>query len=283
MLSAWSLSPACACSHLQRLCQCRQRQRRPPWRCTNSSLNLTFPDSPARSLHAAVQSNEVYPTPSAEPCLACFRRASDKRFPLRKALHNGKFQTVATGSFLATHLHLEPSRPRCRRPPSLGARCILQAAAHLVDRVYLHWPVRQWALLLLFRCARCWPQSRRWYPRYCRWYTHADLFPSPTRTLWRKAPALLALLHQALGELQGRQVSNRHRQIWVRWNAMPGATGQPDDISPLVAPSCAGLRLVMSTSHAGASRERQDLTQDRFAFRRRSPPRPRRLWRKLSS
>jgi len=76
------MSSACACSHLQRLCQCRQRQRRPPWRCANSTLNLTFPNSPARSLHAAVQSNEVYPTPSAEPRLACFRRASDKRFPL---------------------------------------------------------------------------------------------------------------------------------------------------------------------------------------------------------
>jgi hypothetical protein len=48
----------------------------------NPLLNLTFPNSPAHHHRAAVQSNEVYPTPSAPVRLASFSGASDKRFPL---------------------------------------------------------------------------------------------------------------------------------------------------------------------------------------------------------
>ena len=41
-----------------------------------------MPKSPARHHRAAVQSNEVYPTPLTSPRLSCFGAASDKRFTL---------------------------------------------------------------------------------------------------------------------------------------------------------------------------------------------------------
>ena len=71
---------ACAC--------CRtagQRREHPPQalcRCSNRRLSLTLPKSPARHHRAAVQSNEVYPTPLTSARLSCFGAASDKRFTL---------------------------------------------------------------------------------------------------------------------------------------------------------------------------------------------------------
>jgi hypothetical protein len=51
---------------------------------------------------AAVQSNEVYPTPVAAVRSACFGGASDKRFPLCKSCHNGQEPSLATGGFTAS-------------------------------------------------------------------------------------------------------------------------------------------------------------------------------------
>ena len=45
-------------------------------------LSLTFPKSAAHHHRAAVQSNEVYPTPPASARQVSFGSASDKRFPL---------------------------------------------------------------------------------------------------------------------------------------------------------------------------------------------------------
>ena len=56
-------------------------------------LSLTFPKSPAHHHRAAVQSNEVYPTPPASARRVSFGRASDKRFPLWQDLHNGQSET----------------------------------------------------------------------------------------------------------------------------------------------------------------------------------------------
>ncbi|MBK9685634.1 transposase zinc-binding domain-containing protein [Ottowia sp.] len=53
--------------------------------------------------------------------------------------------------------------------PSCGARRMSQTAAHLVDHVIPHVPVRQWVLSLPIRCACCWPRSRNWSRRCCRW------------------------------------------------------------------------------------------------------------------
>jgi hypothetical protein len=48
--------------------------------------------------------------------------------------------------------------------PSCGARRMAQTAAHLVDHVIPHVPVRQWVLSLPItpRCACCWPHSPSW-------------------------------------------------------------------------------------------------------------------------
>ena len=59
-----------------------------PHASQNPLLSLTFPNSPARHHRAAVQSNEVYPTPQAPVRFANFGVASDKRFPLWISLHN---------------------------------------------------------------------------------------------------------------------------------------------------------------------------------------------------
>jgi len=96
MLSTLSPSHSCACKPRRCLLRCFPRQRRPPCCCTNRRLNLTFPNSPARILRAAVQSNEVYPTPSASPCFAYSGGASDKRFPLWRAQHNGRVRLSAS-------------------------------------------------------------------------------------------------------------------------------------------------------------------------------------------
>jgi hypothetical protein len=61
---------------------CRECRSAAPARCPISLLSLTFPNSPAPTTVAAVQSNEVYPTPSASVRSTCFGGASDKRFPL---------------------------------------------------------------------------------------------------------------------------------------------------------------------------------------------------------
>ena len=61
---------------------------------------------------AAVQSNEVYPTPLAPVRLLDFGGALDKRFPFCKSCHNGQEPSLATGSILASHLTmLAPSAP----------------------------------------------------------------------------------------------------------------------------------------------------------------------------
>lgn len=60
-------------------------------------LSLTFPKSPAHHHRAAVQSNEVYPTPPASARRVSFGRASDKRFPLWRAIHNGQEPNFASG------------------------------------------------------------------------------------------------------------------------------------------------------------------------------------------
>ncbi|MBA3591953.1 MAG: transposase zinc-binding domain-containing protein [Methylibium sp.] len=44
--------------------------------------------------------------------------------------------------------------------PSCGARRMSQTAAHLIDHVIPHVPVRQWVLSPPSRCACCWPRSR---------------------------------------------------------------------------------------------------------------------------
>ncbi|MEO8223858.1 MAG: hypothetical protein ABI661_03560 [Gammaproteobacteria bacterium] len=50
---------------------------------------------------------------------------------------------------------------RCRFLSSCGARRMPQAAAHLVDQVIPHVPVRQWVRYCRCRsrCACCWPRS----------------------------------------------------------------------------------------------------------------------------
>ena len=46
--------------------------------------------------------------------------------------------------------------------PSCGARHMAQTAAHLVDHVIPHVPVRQWCCHCPSRCACCWPRSQNW-------------------------------------------------------------------------------------------------------------------------
>ena len=70
----------------------RHRRADAPRASQNPRLNLTFPKSPARHARAAVQSNEVYPTPPALARLTSLGRASDKRFPLWRSLHNGRIR-----------------------------------------------------------------------------------------------------------------------------------------------------------------------------------------------
>ena len=72
----------------------QHRRADAPRASLNPLLNLTFPNSPAHHHRAAVQSNEVYPTPPASARLTSFGRASDKRFPLWRALHKGWLQSV---------------------------------------------------------------------------------------------------------------------------------------------------------------------------------------------
>ena len=73
-------------------------------------LSLTFLKSAAHHHRAAVQSNEVYPTPQASVRRVNFRGASDKRFPLWKAFHNRQLLPFARGGFLAPDLRTEESR-----------------------------------------------------------------------------------------------------------------------------------------------------------------------------
>lgn len=58
-------------------------------------LSLTFPKGAAHHHRAAVQSNEVYPTPPASARRVSFGWASDKRFPLCKSLHSSLLQLAA--------------------------------------------------------------------------------------------------------------------------------------------------------------------------------------------
>ena len=46
--------------------------------------------------------------------------------------------------------------------PSCGARHMAQTAAHLVNQVIPHVPVRQWVCHCPSRCACCWPHSPSW-------------------------------------------------------------------------------------------------------------------------
>ena len=78
--------------------------RRCTMRFTELAAEPYIPQEPARHRRAAVQSNEVYPTPSASVRLINLGGASDKRFPLWKALHNGHNRTLAEGRSRASQL-----------------------------------------------------------------------------------------------------------------------------------------------------------------------------------
>lgn len=78
----WPTPARAACTCFTATCQRREPLQRAHWHCSNRRLSLTFPKSPARHHRAAVQSNEVYPTPLTSALLACFGAASDKRFTL---------------------------------------------------------------------------------------------------------------------------------------------------------------------------------------------------------
>ncbi|WP_409981726.1 transposase zinc-binding domain-containing protein [Roseateles sp.] len=71
----------------------------------------------------------------------------------------------------------------CKRSgfcPPCGVRRMSQTAAHLVDHVIPHVPVRRWCCPCRSRFACCWPRSASWSGWCCGWSS-----VSSRATCWR--------------------------------------------------------------------------------------------------
>jgi hypothetical protein len=101
-----------------------------------------------RSLAVGCQVAEVREDPVPATCKHWHQAASWR--PTCSLTHRTRLQAPRAISLLQRAMHVAG----CRESNRSGHPAL---------------PVRQWALLLLDRCARCSPQSRCWCLRYCRW------------------------------------------------------------------------------------------------------------------